>query len=149
MVNRYSVEEIQSMLDRLPSAAAVAAELGVSRQFVHEFIKRHNISYDAKKKRKEASEAKYAERNKAIIDSYKSGSSKLSLAAEFGLTRASINRILDKHGVESRKESACIERNRAILEMKLNGKKPSEIAESFGLSRQYVANIIWRSSKKG
>jgi len=144
MNERYSIREIKTLLKKLPSAAAAAAELGVSRQFLHEFMKRHDIPYDPASKRRQAMLEQFGERDKAIVSGYRNGKSTLDLSGEFGITRASINRILNKNGVERRIESPCHKRNQKIWQMKEAGRTPSEIADKFGLGRQYVANIIYK-----
>lgn len=144
----YSVEFVKSLYKKLPSEAAVAKELGVSRQFMFEYRVRHNIIYDPYEKRMNRYEKSFGERDKAIIDKYKQGWNTLDLAREFGLTRSSINRIIGRKGVQRNRISPCSERNKKIYEMRKNGKMPAEIALEFNMSRQQVCNILYKMSNK-
>lgn len=140
----YSVAKIKKLYAKLPNEAAVAAELGVSRQFINEFRKKHNIPYDANAKRKKYLMEKYGSRNSTILKMYKADASIGGIADSLNITKTIVNYVISRAGIRKKTKHPSIKRNIEIHNLRKKGLSTVDIANRFKIKRSYVSNILYK-----
>jgi hypothetical protein len=93
---KHSLEKVKKLYEKFDNESEVARELGVSRQFIYEYRKKHNIQYDKKLARISSNYNRYGIRNTEIWNLFIKGELVKNLCKKFNITESNVRFILNK-----------------------------------------------------